>query len=380
MRKILAAILFFASLAGLSPAQSPHWTDQRANDWYARQPWLVGSNYIPATVINELEMWQADTFDPHRIDLELGWAQSIGLNTMRVFLHDLLWQQDPAGFRKRIDAFLAIAAKHHIRIIFVLFDSCWDPNPRLGPQRAPRPGVHNSGWVQSPGAAALSDPNQYPRLQAYVKGVVGAFSKDPRVLAWDVWNEPSNTNDPAYASQEPPRKKELVLALLPQAFAWAREAGPSQPLTSGLWEGADWSSPQKLDAIARVQLEQSDVLSFHNYDAPAEFRKRVDSLRIYGRPILCTEFMARPRGSTFAAILPIAKEYKVAAINWGLVAGKTQTWLPWDSWTNPYVTRQPDEWFHEIFRTDGQPYRQSEVDFIGQITAATANAHASAAR
>jgi hypothetical protein len=380
MRKILAAILFFASLAGLSPAQSPHWTDQRANDWYARQPWLVGSNYIPATVINELEMWQADTFDPHRIDLELGWAQSIGLNTMRVFLHDLLWQQDPAGFRKRIDAFLAIAAKHHIRIIFVLFDSCWDPNPRLGPQRAPRPGVHNSGWVQSPGAAALSDPNQYPRLQAYVKGVVGAFSKDPRVLAWDVWNEPSNTNDPAYASQEPPRKKELVLALLPQAFAWAREAGPSQPLTSGLWEGADWSSPQKLDAIARVQLEQSDVLSFHNYDAPAEFRKRVDSLRIYGRPILCTEFMARPRGSTFAAILPIAKEYKVAAINWGLVAGKTQTWLPWDSWTNPYVTRQPDEWFHEIFRTDGQPYRQSEVDFIRQITAATANAHASAAR
>jgi hypothetical protein len=379
MRKILAALLFFASLPSLSPAQSLRWTDQRATDWYARQPWLVGSNYIPATAINQLEMWQADTFDPQRIDLELGWAQSIGLNTMRVFLHDLLWQQDPAGFRKRIDAFLAIAAKHRIRIIFVLFDSCWDPNPRLGPQRAPRPGVHNSGWVQSPGAAALSDPKQYPRLEAYVKGVVGAFSKDPRVLAWDVWNEPSNTNDPAYASQEPPRKKELVLALLPQAFGWAREAAPSQPLTSGLWEGADWSSPQKLDAIARVQLEQSDVLSFHNYDAPAEFRKRIDSLRVYARPILCTEFMARPRGSTFAAILPIAKEAKIAAINWGLVAGKTQTWLPWDSWTNPYVTRQPDEWFHEIFRTDGQPYRQSEVDFIRQITAATANAHASPA-
>jgi hypothetical protein len=377
MRKILLALLLLLSSTSLSPAQSPRWTDRRANAWYARQPWLVGSNYIPATAINQIEMWQADTFDPQRIDLELGWAQSIGLNTMRVFLHDLLWQQDPAGFRKRIDAFLAIAAKHRIRIIFVLFDSCWDPNPHLGPQRAPRPGVHNSGWVQSPGAAALSDPKQYPRLEAYVKGVVGAFSKDPRILAWDVWNEPSNTNDPAYASQEPSRKKELVLALLPQVFAWAREAGPSQPLTSGLWDGADWSSPQKLDAIARVQLEQSDVLSFHNYDAPPEFRKRVESLGVYGRPILCTEFMARPRGSTFAAILPIAQENKVAAINWGLVAGKTQTWLPWDSWTNPYVARQPDEWFHEIFRTDGQPYRQSEVGFIRQITAATANAHAS---
>jgi len=379
MRKILPAFLLLLSSTSLLPAQSVRWTEQRTKDWYAREPWLVGSNYIPATAINELEMWQADTFDPQRIDLELGWAQSIGLNTMRVFLHDLLWQQDPAGFRKRIDVFLAIAAKHRIRIIFVLFDSCWDPNPHLGPQRSPRPGVHNSGWVQSPGAAVLSDPKQYPRLQDYVSGVVAAFSKDPRVLAWDVWNEPSNTNDPAYASQEPPRKKELVVALLPQVFAWAREAGPSQPLTSGLWEGADWSSPQKLDAIARLQLEQSDVLSFHNYDAPAEFRKRVASLQVYGRPILCTEFMARPRGSTFAAILPIAKENKVAAINWGLVAGKTQTWLPWDSWTNPYVTRQPNEWFHEIFRTDGQPYRQSEVDFIRQITAATANAHASAA-
>jgi Cellulase (glycosyl hydrolase family 5) len=368
MRKLLALLSCLASLAAVSPAQSTRWTGQRAKDWYAREPWLVGSNYIPATAINQLEMWQADTFDPRRIDLELAWAQSIGLNSMRVFLHDLLWQQDPAGFRKRIDAFLAIAAKHHIRIIFVLFDSCWDPNPHLGPQRAPRPGVHNSGWVQSPGAAALSDPKQYPRLEAYVKGVVAAFSSDPRVLAWDIWNEPSNTNDTSYGSQELPRKKELVLALLPQALAWAREARPSQPLTSGLWEGEDWSSPQKLDPIGRVQLEQSDVLSFHNYGAPDEFRKRVQSLQVYGRPILCTEFMARPRGSTFAAILPITKENKVAAINWGLVAGKTQTYLPWDSWANPYVARQPDEWFHEIFRTDGHPYRQSEVDFIKTIT------------
>jgi Cellulase (glycosyl hydrolase family 5) len=364
MRKILVALVCFASFASVLPAQSVRWTEQRAKDWYAREPWLVGSNYIPATAINQLEMWQADTFDPKRIDLELGWAESIGLNSMRVFLQDLLWQQDVAGFRKRIDAFLAIAAKHHIRIIFVLFDSCWDPNPHLGPQRAPRSGVHNSGWVQSPGAAALSDAKQYPRLEAYVKGVVGAFSNDPRVLAWDVWNEPSNTNDTSYGSQEPPHKKDLVLALLPQAFAWAREADPSQPLTSGLWEGSDWSSPQKLDAIGRVQLEQSDVLSFHNYDAQGEFRKRVQWLQVSGRPVLCTEFMARPRGSTFAAILPIAKENKVAALNWGLVAGKTQTYLPWDSWGNPYVTRQPDEWFHEIFRTDGQPYRQSEVDLI----------------
>src|SRR5271169_1959433 len=176
-KRLVAVVSFTLVFALCSFAQTPRWTEQRANDWYAKQPWLVGSNYTPATAINELEMWQADTFDPKRIDLELGWAESIGLNTMRVFLHDLLWQQDLTDFQKRMDAFLAIAAKHHIRILFVLFDSCWDPAPHLGKQRDPRPGVHNSGWVQSPGAAALQDPAQYPRLEAYVKGVVGAFAK-----------------------------------------------------------------------------------------------------------------------------------------------------------------------------------------------------------
>jgi hypothetical protein len=348
-------------------AQPPRWTEQQANDWYAQQPWLVGSNYIPATAINQLEMWQADTFDPKRIDLELGWAESIGLNTMRVFLHDLPWQEDSAGFQKRIDAFLSIAAKHHIRILFVLFDSVWDPNPHLGKQHDPTPGVHNSGWVQSPGAAALKSAAQLPRLEAYVKGVVGEFAHDPRVLGWDVWNEPSNTNVPAYSKDEPSNKKEIVRNLLPKVFAWAREAGATQPLTSGLWEG-DYAKPEKLDSIAKIQFEQSDVLSFHNYGKPSVFGKQVRELQKLQRPVICTEYMARPRKSTFAGILPIAKAHQVGAINWGLVAGKTQTYLPWDSWNKPYVNRQPKEWFHEIFRTDGQPYRQQEVGLIRRLT------------
>jgi endo-1,4-beta-mannosidase len=160
---------------------------------------LVGSNYNPASAINELEMWQADTFDAPRIDKELGWAQDLGMNTMRVFLHDLLWKQDPQGFKKRLDAFLTIANRHKIRPVFVLFDSCWDPHPILGPQHPPIPGVHNSGWVQSPGADALQDAREYPRLKSYIEGVVGAFANDPRILAWDVWNEPNNGN-PARAA------------------------------------------------------------------------------------------------------------------------------------------------------------------------------------
>ena len=372
----LVLLAFCVSTALGAPAA--RWSESKAATWYAQQPWLVGSNYIPATAINELEMWQANTFDPKRIDLELGWAEGIGLNTMRVFLHDLLWQQDAPGFRKRIDAFLTIAAKHHIRPMFVLFDSCWDPDPKLGKQREPRPGVHNSGWVQSPGAKALADPAEYPRLRAYVEGVVGAFRADRRILAWDLWNEPDNKNDSSYGKQEPANKVQLVLTLLPQVFAWARNAHPSQPLTSGVWTG-DWSNPRKLSAMEKIQLDNSDVTSFHNYGQPAEFEKRIDWLRAYQRPILCTEYMARGNKSTFEGTLPVAKKYGVAAYNWGLVAGKTQTFLPWDSWKHPYTDREPAIWFHEIFRTDGTPYLPREVEFIRTMTRGEGKAKAASA-
>jgi hypothetical protein len=254
-RPALALILFLPGAF----AQSNRWTEKEAADWYQKQPWLVGANYIPATAINELEMWQAGTFNPKRIDKELGWAQGIGMNTMRVFLHDLLWEQDAEGFKRRIDQFLTIATKHKIKPMFVLFDSCWDPDPKLGKQRAPRPGVHNSGWVQSPGPPALKDPAQYPRLQAYVKGVVGAFANDQRILAWDVWNEPDNPNTSSYGKLEPANKVELVLALLPQVYEWARAAKPSQPLTSGVWKG-NWSSADKLSAMEKIQLDAPTLL------------------------------------------------------------------------------------------------------------------------
>jgi Cellulase (glycosyl hydrolase family 5) len=358
------AALFVISTA-LCLAQTHRWSEAEANGWYAEQPWLVGSDYIPSTAINELEMWQTETFDPARIDTELGWAQSIGMNTMRVFLHDLLWQQDPAGFKSRIDAFLQIAAKHNIRPMFVLFDSCWDPLPKLGPQRAPRPGVHNSGWVQSPGAAALHDKRQYARLEAYVKGVVGAFAQDHRVLAWDLWNEPDNRNSGSYGKQDAHDKIKRVRDLLPKVFEWAREVGPTQPLTSGLWNDRP---RKKFSRIEKIQTEQSDVISFHNYGNAASFRRAAAVYQSFGRPVLCTEFMARPRGSTFQNILPIAKELHIAAYNWGFVSGKTQTRLPWDSWRKPYVGREPDEWFHDVFYSDGRPYHPAEVEFLKQIT------------
>jgi hypothetical protein len=362
---LLMALLLTAPTARTQTQE--RWSMEKANMWYSQQGWLVGANYMPEDAINQLEMWQADTFDPSQIDKELGWAQSLGMNTMRVFLHDLLWEQDSKGFTKRIDTFLSIADRHHIRPIFVIFDSCWDPRPKLGSQHPPIPGIHNSGWVQSPGAASLENPKQYPRLHSYVAGVVRAFADDKRVLAWDIWNEPDNEGGGNYVKEEPTNKSALVQTLLPHAFAWAREAHPIQPLTSGVWNG-DWRGLETMSAVAQIQIRESDIISFHNYGWPEEFERRIHELQQYNRPLICTEYMARGAGSTFDTILPIAKRDHVGAISWGFVAGKTQTYLPWDSWKRPYVEDKPTIWFHDIFYPDGTLYRQREGEIFQSLT------------
>jgi hypothetical protein len=363
---LIVATTSYAPLQASATEGRERWSPTQAAAWYDAQPWRVGSNYTPATAINQLEMWQAETFDPATIDKELGWAQALGMNTMRVFLHNLLWEQDSKAFLQRIDAFLTIAARHHIKPLFVLFDSCWDPNPRLGPQHPPIPGVHNSGWVQSPGRMRLEDESGYPRLREYVEGVVGFFASDERILGWDVWNEPDNDGGGNYPHHE--GKQKFVERLLGQVFTWARDRHPIQPLTSGLWNHDDWS-PSKLTPIEAIQVEQSDVISFHDYNWPEAFARRVQQLQAYGRPILCTEFMARGNGSTFDGSLPIGKRYNVAMYNWGFVDGRTQTRLPWDSWLKPYTLQEPPIWFHEVLRADGTPYRDAEARLIEHLTA-----------
>lgn len=347
------------------------WTKGQANKWYAKQGWLVGANFIPSTAINQLEMWQEASFDTATINRELGWAESIGMNTMRVYLHDLLWEQDSTGLIKRMDTYLKIAEKRKIKTLFVLFDSCWDPFPKLGVQRKPTPFVHNPGWVQSPGADALKDSASYPRLERYVKGVISNFNKDKRILGWDVWNEPDNTNNSSYGKKELANKESYVLPLLKRAFNWSRSVNPTQPLTSGVWRG-DWSSPVTFGKMNSLQLEESDIITFHNYDDGQEFEKQIKFLQAHGRPILCTEYMARGNNSTFQGSLPVGKRYNVGMINWGLVDGKTQTKYAWDSWDKKYNS-EPVLWFHEVFQTDGKPYRKEEITLIKELTATKTN-------
>jgi hypothetical protein len=370
--KRLFSVLALALVLQAAYAQQ-QWTPQQANAWYAKQPWLVGANFLPSNAINQLEMWQADTWSPELIDKELGWAAGLGMNTMRVFLHDLAYRNDPKGFKKRLDQFLTIAAKHKIRPMLVLFDSCWDPDPKTGKQKDPVPGLHNSGWVQGPGRAILADEVQWETvLKPYVLDIVKSFRKDKRILAWDAVNEPDNDNANSYGKNnlklELTDKAERGVRLVKATFGWVREAKPTQPLTAAPWYG-DWSSPEKMNEMNRFLFTSSDVITFHNYDNEAEFRKRVEQLKQFGRPLICTEYMARVTGSTFENILPIARQERVGMMNWGFVSGKSQTIYPWDSWQKSYAS-EPPVWFHDVFRVDGEPYRKNETDLIRQLTGA----------
>lgn len=341
------------------------WSAERANAWYEKTGWIAGCNYIPGNAINQLEMWQTDTFDLPRIQLELRWAKELGFNTVRVFLHHLLWEQDSAGFLYRIDRFLTVADNFGIKTMFVLFDAVWDPYPKLGKQPDPKPNVHNSGWVQSPGFEVLKNTSSYDALRGYVQGVVERFKNDPRVLIWDVFNEPDNTNLSSYKDTEyGVHKAELAMQLLKKTINWVRVVDPIQPLTAAPW---NWKDTSNLSILDNYMFSHSDIISFHCYENKQNLEKRILSLKQFNRPILCTEYMARPFKCTFEEVMPVLKKHNVGAYNWGLVSGKTQTHCPWDSWETE-SKNEPELWFHDIFKYNGEPYNTQEVEFIKSMT------------
>ena len=354
MKKSFLAIVLLLAInisfsQGTDTQLHKRWTTEKANTWYENQKWITGANFSPSSAINQLEMWQADTFDPKTIDKELGFAHGIGFNTMRVYLHSLAYKQDPKGFKNRMEEYLKISDKHGIKTMFVIFDDVWNGSPKIGKQPAPQPGIHNSGWVQDPGDPASKNAKNFPELEIYVKDIITTFKDDRRVIMWDLYNEPGNSD-----------KFETSVALLENVFKWARDVNPSQPLSVGVWQWSD-----KFEQLNVIQALNSDVITYHHYGDPEDHLKVISILKTHGRPLICTEYMARTRNSRFSNILPLLKREHVGAINWGLVAGKSNTIYQWD--TPIESGEEPIEWFHDIFRPDGTPYRQDEVNLIKKL-------------
>lgn len=326
-----------------------NWSIEKVTQWETLNGWMAGCNYIPASAINQLEMWQPETFDTLTIRRELALASETGFTIMRVFLHDLMWDADSADFLARMDKYLSISDQCGIKTMFVLFDDCWYGNARRGQQPEPVPGLHNSGWLQSPVYAAVMDKQQWPRLESYVKGVLSHFRDDKRVVLWDLYNEPANNHQP-----------QQIFPLVKEVFLWAREISPSQPLTIGKWKN-DPSSTELTDFC----IANSDVISFHNYGDYESMAKEIANLKSFGKPVICSEYLARGFGSTFETHLPLLKKENVTAINWGFVEGKTQTKYPWNHPLNDTIV---EPWHHEVYHHNGTPYRPAEVALIKEIT------------
>ena len=347
------------------------WTEERAWQWHNKNGWMVGTNFNPSTSINQLEFWQEDTYDQETIERELEWSAELGMNMHRVYLHNLLWDQDSVGFLERVDNYLEISERKGIKTLLVLLDDVWHPIPKLGNQPEPIPFVHNSGWVQAPGSKILGDSSRHNELKNYIKGVITHFADDKRVMGWDLYNEPDNVSpdDPKYPERGPEVKEKHIysLSLLKKTFRWAREVNPSQPLTVGLWKDpVTWRNIDSLSAIDRFAISNSDVISFHAYGSLEETMKKIEDLEQFNRPLLCTEYLARGEQNTFQVILPLFKEKEVAAVNWGFVAGKTNTVFPWSSWQVKFDSL-PKIWHHDIYLPDKTPYDQKEIDFLKEI-------------
>jgi hypothetical protein len=323
------------------------WSIEKANAWQEETGWLNGVNFLPSTASNALEFWQKETFDPETIDLELGWAEDMGFNIVRVWLNSLVWQDDPDAYKGRIDEFLTICDSHGIGVMFVFFCDCFNPNSSLGPQPDPLPRVHNSRWVQDPSGDLRTDTTSlYVWLEEYVTDIVSTYKDDHRILVWDLYNEPRGADFP----------------LVRNAFKWAREVNPSQPLTTCLFRD---------QGMNRFLVKNADIITYHNYRNLLDHATVVRYLDLQLRPMICTEWMARHFDSKFQNILPFLQKANVGAISWGLVAGRTNTHLP-RSMPNleeliPEDGSEPELWFHDILRKDGTPFDQVEIDTIKAV-------------
>jgi len=334
------------------------WSVGKTRAWYDAQTWPLGFNYVPANAINSTEMFMDYGFDPVFMEKELRLARDTGFNCARIFLPFVVWENEPEAFKARLDVLLGICAKCGIRVMPALFDDCGFcdiTNPFFGKQPDVIPGWYSYGWIPSPGHDFVRDRSQWSRLEPFVKDVVGTFGNDPRVWVWDMYNEPTNgIGIGKYAYQ----LGDVSLPLVEKVFGWARETGPSQPLTLGAWNGN-----AKLNAMV---FENSDVVTFHCYDNAEGLMAKIAEIKatVGGRPVICTEWMNRGTGSTMAGCLPVFKRENVGAIHWGLVSGKTQTHLGWG-----HLPGQPVKpvWQHELFHGDHTPYDDEEIECIRKV-------------
>lgn len=90
MKRILIAISALLALVGCSVSPAERWSAEKANDWYAAQPWPVGCVFMPSYGGTPVEIWGKEYFNPDVVDRELALAEDLGFNAIRLFLYGLV--------------------------------------------------------------------------------------------------------------------------------------------------------------------------------------------------------------------------------------------------------------------------------------------------
>ena len=379
MKRILS--LIFLTLCLNSNAQTPSrhapWTREQAWEWYNAQPWIRGCNYMSADCANRVDQWQElgfeERFETQRTEMAL--AQSIGFNAFRLILGEEgfgIWYADHDGFMERFDRTLELCREHGIRAIVTLANDCSRPKelwklPEPGPQKYDW-GYHG-GRKQSqhgtyPGAVgytSLDDPELAEAFYAMCREIMTVHRNDSRILFWDLINEPGANN-----------RKQISAANVRKLFEIGWEVNPDQPLTADLWNsfGKGEKNPSE-----NVVAELCDIVSYHNY-SPLERQKEIvkDLRERIGRPLVNTEWMARIRGNNIQDCYPFFEQERIGCTMWGFVAGKYQTYEPWESmWkeldTGKGKNYEMTKWFHDLYRPSLRPYDPEETAIISHVNA-----------
>ena len=382
MKKLLMTFMASAALVA-SAARNGPWTKEQAWEWYSRQPWMRGCNYMPASCANRVDQWQEMGCEERfaEMERELKLAQSIGFNTLRILIEEqgfAVWCAEHDGFMARLERMLALLDKYGMhkygmRMILVLGNDCSRPKeiwsfPKTGPQpcdwgyHGGRKRSQHGSFPGAVGYTCVDDPELREKFFAMCEEVMTKYRTDRRIAFWNIWNEPGNGN----------RRKPEHVALIRRLFELAWKIDPVQPLAADVWAGHYGMSPKDANKSQVLAGELSDIISYHCYgDYETQVRILSKLKRHYGRPLVNTEWLARIKHNDVFTAYPLYFIEGVGCTCWGFVAGKYQTYEPWESMWRQVEDGKPEaekydftKWFHDLYRPSLRPYDPKEIGLI----------------
>ena len=354
------------------------WSKEKAWAWYDNRPWLRGCNYMSADCANRIDQWQALGFEERfqTTEAELALMQKTGFNTVRLIPEYVVWKEEHDGFMERFDRYLSLCAKYGISCMIVLANDCMPPKNELW--RKPYVGEQSVAWGYHGGKKSaqhssfqgvaphfyFDDPDECDNYFEMVREIVTTYKNDPRVCIWDVYNEPGAG-----------RRTAITPPVLQKMFDTVRACEPSQPLTSAVWSCSylltkSDSNPHK--KIEDIIFANSDIISYHYYGDYKTHLRIIKRLKEEGRPIINTEWLGRIFHNDVFSLFPLFYMEKIGCYNWGFVAGKYQTYEPWDATWSAYEKGEVEDidftkWFHDLYRPSHHPYDPKEIQLIQEF-------------